>query len=65
VDAADFVVVVDAATLAEADAAFDAWCRESGTDRAALGDDVRIDTGRGADGDWRRYLVRRARLDSA
>jgi hypothetical protein len=32
-------------------------------DRSALGDDVRIDTGRGSHGGWRRYRVRRARLD--
>lgn len=62
-DSEEFVVVVDAMSFAEADAAFEAWCQEHGTDRAALGDDVLIDTGRGEDHDWRRYRVRLAWLD--
>lgn len=62
---ADFVIVVDAAPLDEADEAFDAWCAANHTDRTALGDDLLVDTGRGVEGDWRRYRVRRRWLDNA
>jgi hypothetical protein len=62
VDRAHFVVIVEPAPLAIADARFAEWCAPRGWTRESLGDDVLIDTGRGADGDWRRYSVRRSLL---
>jgi len=63
VDRSDFEVVVDFTKVETAERAFDQWLAARGRARDEFApDDVLVDTGRGSDGDIRRYSIRRSAL---
>ena len=55
-------LVVEPLPLAEADAAWRAWLQDHDLSRLSV-DEIRVDTGRGTDRDWRRYWIKSSALD--